>query len=167
MKYLSLNNCDVSNGPGFRVSLFVSGCHFKCNGCWNPRSWNPQNGNEYTSETEDEILSALDQPYISGFSLLGGEPLETYNLESVKSLLKRVQKPVWMWTGFTFESLLDDDLRRPVLDYVDILIDGQYIQEQRDLTLQWRGSRNQRVINVREVFDSSAESVLTSSHDIP
>lgn len=148
MRYLSVNDCDVSNGPGVRVSLFVSGCDFKCVGCWNPRSWNHRNGDEYTAEVESGILAALERDYIAGLSVLGGEPLHENNVDAVLGLVQQVNKPVWMWTGYTLEEAQEDPRRAKVLKYVDTLVDGQFVLAERDLTLDWRGSRNQRVIRL-------------------
>ena len=146
---MALNECDVSNGPGFRVSLFVSGCEFKCKGCWNPSSWNPLNGEFYTEHVESEILDAMSKDHISGLSLLGGEPFLDGNYQTLEHLLRRVTKSVWLWTGYTYEDLLLDPDRSRVLQYVDVLVDGQFEIDKRDLTLPYCGSTNQRVLTLK------------------
>lgn len=148
MRYLDLRKTDTENGPGFRVTLFVSGCEFKCVGCWNPRSWNPRNGELYTEQTETEILDALAEPYVSGLSVLGGEPFLDGNWQVLETLLRKVTKSVWLWTGYTLEELQLDNERTRVLPYIHTLIDGQFEIDNRDLTLPYCGSTNQRVIQL-------------------
>ena len=147
MKYCGLNKEDTVNGPGLRVSLFVSGCRNHCPGCFNPETWDFEHGEAYTQQTEKEIIEAINAPYISGLSLLGGDPFEPENEAALLPLVQKVRatgKTVWCWTGYTLEQLKD----RPLLKYIDVLIDGPFIQNQKDLSLPYAGSRNQRVIQL-------------------
>lgn len=145
MKYCGLNKEDTVNGPGIRVSLFVSGCRNHCAGCFNPETWDFEHGEAYTQQTEKEIIEAVNAPYISGLSLLGGDPFEPENENALLTLAQQVKaagKTVWCWTGYTLEQLDD----HPLLKYIDVLVDGPFIQNQKDLSLPYAGSRNQRVI---------------------
>lgn len=147
MKYCGLNKEDTVNGPGVRVSLFVSGCRNHCPGCFNPETWDFEHGEAYTQQTEKEIIEAINAPYISGLSLLGGDPFEPENEAALIPLVQKVRatgKTVWCWTGYTLEQLKD----RPLLKYIDVLIDGPFIQNQKDLSLPYAGSKNQRVIKL-------------------
>ena len=147
MRYCGLNKEDTVNGPGVRVSLFVSGCRNHCPGCFNPETWDFEHGEAYTQQTEKEIIEAINAPYISGLSLLGGDPFEPENEAALLPLVQKVRatgKTVWCWTGYTLEQLKD----RPLLKYIDVLIDGPFIQNQKDLSLPYAGSRNQRVIQL-------------------
>ena len=165
MNYASIKKTDVANGPGVRVSLFVSGCTHHCPGCFNAETWDFAYGQPYTVETEQEILNALDYEYIRGLSLLGGEPFEDTNRPVVLDLVKKVrarfpEKTVWCYTGYTFEK---DLLRwieegktdvQPLLEQIDVLVDGEFIAAQKNLRLRFRGSANQRVINVPDSLKS-------------
>ncbi len=165
MNYASIKKTDVANGPGVRVSLFVSGCTHHCPGCFNAETWDFAYGQPYTVETEQEILNALDYEYIRGLSLLGGEPFEDTNRPVVLDLVKKVrarfpEKTVWCYTGYTFEK---DLLRwieegktdvQPLLEQIDVLVDGEFIAAQKNLRLRFRGSENQRVINVPDSLKS-------------
>ena len=165
MNYASIKKTDVANGPGVRVSLFVSGCTHHCPGCFNAETWDFAYGQPYTVETEQEILNALDYEYIRGLSLLGGEPFEDTNRPVVLDLVKKVrarfpEKTVWCCTGYTFEK---DLLRwieegktdvQPLLEQIDVLVDGEFIAAQKNLRLRFRGSENQRVINVPDSLKS-------------
>ena len=153
MNYATIKKTDVANGPGVRVSLFVSGCTPHCKGCFNSVAWDFQYGQAYTLETEQEILQALAPDYIRGLSLLGGEPMEPENRGTVLSLVKKVreqypQKTIWCYTGLTFEQILTHPSQRALLERVDVLVDGPFILAQRDPDLVFRGSANQRVIDV-------------------
>jgi anaerobic ribonucleoside-triphosphate reductase activating protein len=151
MNYADIKKMDLLNGAGIRLSLFVSGCHFHCQGCFNAKAWNSNFGEPYTQETEDQIISDLKNPLIDGLSLLGGEPFDhTYELTK---LLKRVRqeclsKNVWGWSGFTLEELLTYPDKVEMLKLIDVLVDGQFMIDEKDLTLQFRGSTNQRIIHV-------------------
>lgn len=159
MNYATIKKTDVANGPGIRVSLFVSGCTHRCKGCFNSEAWDFDYGRPYTPETEEEILEALAPGHIRGLSLLGGEPMEPENRGTVLSLVKTVrlrypQKDIWCYTGFTYEEDLCQGGRRhgdctdELLRMVDVLVDGKFIQEKKNLTLSFRGSENQRVIDM-------------------
>lgn len=152
--YMQYTRFDTANGLGFRSSIFFSGCSLKCKGCWNPASWNPRNGEPFTQETINMVLDGINHPSIDGISLLGGEPFE--NLDSTIPLVKQLRdrygnsKSVWSWSGYPFELLKADPQRFELLKMLDVLVDGPFILSQRDLSLQFRGSKNQRVLNVPE-----------------
>ena len=154
MKYAQIRKFDVTNGPGIRTTLFVSGCTHNCEGCFNKEQQSFTYGNEWTQEVEDSFIEAAKNPQIVGISILGGEPMQQLKDVSMLSLLNRlkaeVQKPIWMWTGYTFEELLKNSDQKRLLSYVDILIDGRFDITKRDLMLKYRGSSNQRVIDVKE-----------------
>ena len=163
MNYSGIKNCDVANGPGVRVSLFVSGCTHHCKGCFNAETWDFNFGEEFTDEHADQIIEYLKPSYIKGFSLLGGEPFEPCNQRVLVSFLKRIketypEKTIWCYTGY----LLDDELLSEsrarcevtdeMLSYIDILVDGEFKQELKDLRLRFRGSSNQRIIDLKETL---------------
>ena len=159
MNYAAIKNNDIANGPGVRVSLFVSGCTHRCPGCFNAEAWNFNYGKPFTEKTIDEILSMLSPTHIRGLTLLGGEPFEPQNqLEIVKLLrimkAKYPQKSVWAFSGYLFDKdilcgrLGDWNVTKEFLSYLDVLVDGPFIQAQKDLTLRFRGSTNQRLIDV-------------------
>ena len=157
MNYATIKFYDVANGTGVRVSLFVSGCRHHCKGCFNAETWDFSYGEPYTQETEDSIIDGLKPDYITGLSLLGGEPFEPENQPALTELLRRVktelpEKTVWCYTGYTYEELqalaADRPAIRELLALTDLLIDGRFKQEERDLSLLFRGSRNQRVIDM-------------------
>ncbi|EST12331.1 anaerobic ribonucleoside-triphosphate reductase activating protein [Sporolactobacillus laevolacticus] len=155
MNYADYKRFDFLNGTGIRHSLFVSGCHFHCKGCWNAVAWNPNFGQLYTDTVENKIIEDLNLPEVNvqGLSLLGGEPFD--HPETLTKLVKRVNqecagKDIWCWTGFQFEDLLHDPKRREMLNHIDVLVDGQFDITQRNLKLKFRGSSNQRVINVKK-----------------
>lgn len=153
MNYAAIKKYDVANGPGVRVSLFVSGCRHHCKGCFNSETWDFGYGNPFGKSVMNEIIEALDKDYIEGFSLLGGEPFEPENKETVKNILRTIKerfprKTIWCYSGFTFETLKETSL--PVLEYVDVLVDGPFIEEKKNLRLKFRGSENQRLIDVKK-----------------
>ncbi|WP_037582068.1 anaerobic ribonucleoside-triphosphate reductase activating protein [Sporolactobacillus terrae] len=155
MNYADYKRFDFLNGSGIRHSLFVSGCHFHCKGCWNAVAWNPTFGKPYTAEVETQIIDDLNIPGIKvqGLSLLGGEPFD--HPEPLTELVTRVNrdcpgKDIWCWTGFTFEQLKEDPERRDMLRHLDVLVDGPFDINKRNLKLKFRGSSNQRVILVKE-----------------
>lgn len=163
MHYGEIKNCDIANGVGVRVSLFVSGCTNRCKNCFQPQTWDFNYGEEFTPEVEDKILSMLGKSYIAGLTVLGGEPFEPENQRALLPFLKRVketypQKNIWAYTGFTFEELLTEgshpncEVTRDVLSLIDTLVDGRFIEEEKDLTLEFRGSRNQRILNVKDLI---------------
>jgi len=166
MNYAAVKKTDVANGPGIRVSLFVSGCTHGCKGCFNSEAWDFGYGEGFTKETEDEILKALAPEYIRGFSVLGGEPMEPGNREAVLGIMKRVReaypgKDIWCYTGYDYEK----DLLRwereeekgagpgtvaQLLALIDVLVDGEFVEEKKNLRLAFRGSENQRLIDVKK-----------------
>lgn len=150
MYYSKINATDIANGPGWRVSLFVSGCRNRCPGCFNKETWSFTYGREFTYETVAEIDKLLSNDHISGLSILGGDPFEPENRETVESLCEYVKifhpdKDIWVWTGYMWEDLKDLEVMR----FVDVLVDGRFEESMRDLRLKWRGSLNQRVIDVK------------------
>ena len=159
MNYATIKKNDVANGPGVRVSLFVSGCTHRCKGCFNQEAWDFDYGEPYTRETEEEILQALSPWYIRGLSLLGGEPMEPCNQAALLPLVRRVKetwpdKTVWCYTGYDYETQLlagqvgPWEVTRELLSLIDVLVDGKFVQELKDPGLRFRGSSNQRIIDV-------------------
>ena len=159
MHYANIKNCDIANGPGVRVSLFVSGCTHHCKGCFNQVAWDFGYGQPFTRQTIDQILSMLAPDYIQGLTLLGGEPFEPENQGTVVELLRQVrekypQKTIWAFSGYLFDRDLapgrigDPATVREYLGHLDVLVDGPFIEEEKDLSLRFRGSRNQRLIDV-------------------
>lgn len=151
MRYANIKNLDISNGPGIRVSLFVSGCRRHCKGCFNEVAQSFEYGTRFGSETLVELLRLLSNPHIKGLSILGGEPLEPENRDTVLDICKAVrvafgdEKTIWMWTGYSWEDVKD----LPVMEYLDVLVDGPFVEDQKNLCLPWCGSENQRVIDVK------------------
>ncbi len=159
MNYATIKACDIANGPGVRVSLFVSGCTHHCKGCFNSVAWDFDYGTPFTQQTIDEILAALKPDYIAGLTLLGGEPFEPENQPAILELLRQVhkeypRKSIWAFSGYLFERdilagrLGPAEITREYLSYLDVLVDGPYVEAERDLTLRFRGSANQRLIDV-------------------
>ncbi len=157
MNYAEIKKYDVANGPGVRVSLFVSGCRHRCPGCFNAEAWDFEAGRPYTKETEQEILSALAYDYIKGLSLLGGEPFEPENQRGLAGLTALVRgryprKDIWCYTGFVYETDLlpggraHTEVTDRLLADIDVLVDGPFLQERKDLSLAFRGSANQRIL---------------------
>ena len=155
MHYAKIKRFDIANGVGIRTSVFVSGCSNKCKGCFNQELWDKDYGQEFTDETIKEILDSIDKPYIDGLSILGGDPLEYYNLEMVNKLIVefrkrfRFNKSIWMWTGYLLEDIINDDRRWEVVRKLDYLVDGPFIQKKKNLKLKYRGSENQRIIDMQ------------------
>lgn len=156
MNYAEIKNCDIANGPGVRVSLFVSGCTHHCPGCFNEVAWDFDYGKPFTRETEDAILDMLRPDYVRGLTLLGGEPFEPQNQEAVVGLLRRIRqelpgKSVWAFSGYLFDKdILSGRLgdTREYLSYLDVLVDGPFVEAKKNLSLRFRGSENQRLIDV-------------------
>lgn len=172
MRYSSMRNLDISNGEGVGVSLFVQGCPFHCKNCFNSDTWDFNGGKEWTEEIKDKFIKLIDRPYIKRVSFLGGECLAEQNLDEVLKLVQEIrisfpEKTIWLYTGFcwndimcSFAGLQADyvvldkkdieawEKRKEIISNADVLVDGEYIDEQRDITLKWRGSSNQRVISV-------------------
>lgn len=153
MNYIGISKYDTANGPGVRVSLFVSGCTLRCKGCFNPESWPFDAGLPFTEETENEILNALDNRWVAGFSLLGGDPFEPEHEATLLHLLKRIRaerpdKTVWAWTGRVYDRVKAS----PLLDFIDVLVDGPFVEKLKTTKKgEWRGSTNQRVIEIRPI----------------
>ena len=157
MRYNVVRKMDISNGPGVRVSVFMQGCEFHCKNCFNPETWDFEGGKEFNNETIDDVLNLCDQSYIKGLSILGGEPLHPRNIEATTKLAKAFKdkypnKNIWVWSGFKFDEDLKD---KEVLNYIDVLVDGRYSDELHDPTLKWKGSSNQRVIDVQKSLKNS------------
>ena len=156
MHYATIKNCDIANGPGVRVSLFVSGCTHRCPGCFNEVAWDFSYGQPFTEETEDYILNLLRPDYVQGLTLLGGEPFEPENQGAVVDLLRQVkqalpEKSIWAFSGYLFDrDILSGKLgdMAEYLSYLDVLVDGPFVQAKKNLSLRFRGSENQRLIDV-------------------
>lgn len=159
MNYATIKWADVANGPGVRVSLFVSGCTHRCEGCFNPEAWDFQYGQPFTAEEEDKIIAALAPSYMKGLSLLGGEPFEPANQRVLLPFLRRVKeryphKEIWCYSGYTLDGELWTNSRArcectdEMLSLIDVLVDGQFVLAKKELSLRFRGSANQRIINV-------------------
>lgn len=149
MKYLDIKTSDINNGEGLRVSLWVSGCEFRCVGCHNPQSWNKNNGKEFTSDTYAYLVNALTTGIKRGLTIIGGEPLTDYNYEDVLLLVKSLKRlipdlNIWVYTGYYYDELIAED-KTEIFDYIDVLVDGRYDEELKDKSLKWRGSSNQNI----------------------
>lgn len=166
MNYATIKKFDIANGPGVRVSLFVSGCRHKCKNCFNSEAWDFSYGEPFTKDTLDEILEAINKDHIEGFSLLGGEPFEPENQECVRDILRTIkqkypQKSVWCYTGFLFDSQLfagkvgNPQTVKDILEHIDVLVDGKYVEELKRLDLLFRGSSNQRIIDVKKSLEKN------------
>lgn len=167
MNYAEIKNVDIANGPGVRISLFVSGCPHHCKGCFNEVTWDFTYGKPYTQETINHILELLKPDYIKGITFLGGEPMAPSNQESVLNTMRQIKehytnKDIWLYTGY----LLDTDIMGKMVDtlphtseilsYIDVLVDGPFIEEQKNLNLQFKGSENQRIIDMKKTLSSGS-----------
>lgn len=158
MYYSKIKFNDVANGPGLRLSLFTSGCTHHCKGCFQPETWNFKNGEPFTLETQKYIIEKSKNKYIAGLSLLGGDPLD--NVDGILPLLQEYRKTfaatksIWLWTGYLFEEILKDDLKSEVLPFIDVIIDGKFEENLKDITLKYKGSTNQRVIDVKKSVET-------------
>lgn len=167
MNYLQIDKSSIGNGPGVRVVLWVAGCKLHCSGCQNPESWDFCAGKLFDEESKKELFEALNKPYIRGITISGGHPLEYENLPDVYDLIKEIktrfpEKDIWLYTGYVlFENDFDNTvdicwdnslLRNYILAMCDVVVDGPYVEMQRDITLAFRGSKNQRIIDVRETI---------------
>lgn len=160
MHYAAIKPCDIANGPGVRVTLFVSGCTHHCKGCFQPETWDFGYGEPFTEEIQDNILGLLAPSYIHGLTLLGGEPFEPVNREGLLPLLRRVraaypEKTIWAFSGYTYEALCSGtpgpaETIRDMLALVDVLVDGPFVEAKKDLGLRFRGSSNQRLIDLNK-----------------
>jgi len=167
MYYGAIKNCDIANGPGVRVSLFVSGCTHRCPGCFNEVAWDFHYGKPFTDATVEEVLTLLKPDHIQGITILGGEPFDPRNQATVVQLLRKVkkeypQKSIWVFSGYLFDSeiisgkLGDWDITKEYLDYIDVLVDGPFVQEKKNLSLRFRGSENQRIIDVQKSLQENS-----------
>ena len=164
MNYATIKPVDIANGPGVRVSLFVSGCTHRCKGCFNEEAWDFQFGKPFTQEVQEQLLSSLDHDYIEGLTLLGGEPMEPSNQEALLPFIRAVrerlpQKTIWCFTGYDFEKdilgrmMEASSVTRELIPLFDVMVDGKFVAEKRNLSLKFRGSENQRVLNVKKSLE--------------
>lgn len=165
MNYATIKPVDIANGPGVRVSLFVSGCTHFCEGCFNAEAWDFSFGQPFTGDTIEEILALLDHDYIEGLTLLGGEPMEPVNQEGVLPLVQAVrerfpEKSIWCYSGYDFETdilgrmMKESETTRKLMPLFDVMVDGKFVQEKRNMKLKFRGSENQRILDVRKSLDA-------------
>ena len=161
MYFSEIKECDIANGPGVRVTVFVSGCTHHCNGCFNEMTWDFQYDREFTKEDMEKIIKLLEPSYIAGLTLLGGEPMEYVNQQGLLPLLRRVKeqypdKTIWCYTGYLYDrDILDNfcgkwEETRELLSYLDVIVDGEFVEAQKDISLRFRGSSNQRIIDVKK-----------------
>lgn len=162
MYYGEIKEVDIANGVGVRVSLFVSGCTHHCKGCFNEMTWDFKYGNPFTKVEEDKIIELLRPAYVQGFTILGGEPMEPANQAVLRPFLERIkqelpEKSIWVYSGYTWEELTNPEYKRahtedtmPMLEMIDILVDGEFMMAKKNLSLRFRGSENQRIIDVRK-----------------
>lgn len=172
MNYGEIKKYDIANGIGVRTSLFVSGCRHHCKGCFNPETWSFEYGKTYTKETENDIVSSLAPYYISGLTVLGGEPFEPENQATIVGLFKRVKeeypdKNIWVYSGYLFEELMGKipsharcEVTDEMLSYIDILVDGEFVEAKKDISLHFRGSSNQRIIDVKKTLETGEISLI-------
>lgn len=170
MNYAQIRSMDISNGEGIGVSLFVQGCDFHCKNCFNSETWEFSKGQEWNDKTKNQFLKLIEKPFIQRVSILGGEPLHPKNVQNVLKIVDEIRvsyptKNIWLYTGYTWEQIMHPiisdinskqlkilQIRKELVSKCDVLIDGRYVDELRDVSLHWRGSSNQRVINVQETL---------------
>ena len=155
MRYNKIRKMDIADGPGVRVSIFLQGCTFNCKNCFNPETHDFNGGEEFTDETIQEVLDLCDKEFITGLSILGGEPMHPKNIKGTIKLAKAFKerypdKTIWSWSGFLIDNIVDKE----ILNYLDVLVDGQYVDELHNPTLKWCGSENQRVIDVKKTLEA-------------
>ena len=172
IRYAQIRECDVSNGEGVGVALFVQGCNFHCYNCFNKDTWDFNGGKEWTPEVEDKFIELARRPYIRRISILGGEPLADENLDGVLNLVNKIRlsfpnKSIWLYSGYNYQKVVrqlanlatQDNYnmykRQKIIKQCDVMVDGRYIDSQRDITLKWRGSDNQRVIDIRKSLEQN------------
>ena len=174
MYYSTIKDCDIANGTGVRITLFVSGCTNRCKNCFQPQTWDFSFGEPFTEQTEEKLLAMLKPDYISGLTLLGGEPMEPQNQRALVPFLRKVrktypQKNIWCFTGFTYDMLKTDgshprcEVTDEMLSLIDVLVDGKYVDELKDLTLQFRGSSNQRLIDMNKTRKNGEVTLLPNN----
>lgn len=156
MRIAQYRNFDISNGVDIGVALYVQGCHFHCEGCFNETTWSFCGGKEYTNELKSLIIKDLSKDYIKRLTILGGEPLADENFKDVLELCKNIRKPIWLYTGYTFENIAKS-AKSEILNNIDVLVDGRFVLSKKDLSLAFRGSSNQRVIDIK---NSSIDSIV-------
>lgn len=168
MNYAQIFLCDIANGPGCRTSVFVSGCTHCCKGCFNEAAWDFQYGKEFTTYVQNKLIEESNLPYIEGFTFLGGEPMEVVNQRELRPFIERIkrelpEKNIWIYSGYTWEELMDENNTRchsedteAILSMIDVLVDGEFEQDKKDVSLRFRGSSNQRVIDVRATRKSGS-----------
>lgn len=154
MNYQKIERFSTNNGTGIRVVLWCSGCSLHCKNCQNSETWDKDSGQLWTEESEQELFEALDKNYITGISYSGGHPLEHYNIDVITDIAKKIKerfpnKTQWLYTGYYWENIKNLE----IIEYIDVVIDGPYVDEQRDISLKWRGSSNQRVIDVKKSLE--------------
>ena len=168
MKYAKIKKCDVANGPGVRVSLYVSGCNHYCKNCFNREAWDFEYGDDFTEKEENQIIKDLEPEYITGLSLLGGEPFEKVNQEGLAPLVKKVKqiypdKKIWCYTGFTFDKQIlgemvgqeNRETTKQMLENIDYIVDGRFVEELKNPSLKFKGSSNQRIIDVKKSLEQN------------
>ena len=160
MNYHNIKTDDMLNGDGLRVTCWVSGCNMGCFNCYNPQTWDFNSGIPFTDDTMQEILYDLSKPYIKGLTLSGGHPLDPHNAPKVLEIVKRVKmvfpnKDIWIYSGYEWEDIIKDEILREILKYTDVLVDGAYVDELRDISLAFRGSSNQRIIDVPKSLEQN------------
>lgn len=163
MNYLEITKCDISNGLGIGVCLWVSGCNMHCKGCHNPSSWDCHAGRPFDDKAKDELFKALNKPWVDRLTLTGGHPFAPFNIGQCLDLISEVKTKypnikIWVYTGYLFE-----DLDKQIVKDIDVIVDGSYIEEQRDITIAFRGSRNQRIVDVQQSLKQGK--VITLQND--
>jgi anaerobic ribonucleoside-triphosphate reductase activating protein len=166
MNYIKITKNDIANGPGVRCALWVAGCNCHCKGCHNPSTWSFSEGRPFNMDSLNELFDAIDRSYIQGLTLTGGNPLD--NAPEILAISRRFKerfptKDLWLYSGYTYEEIIQSEVFRCILEYVDVIVDGPYIEEQRDITLKFRGSRNQRLIDVKETLKQ--DKIITLQND--
>ena len=170
MRWAQIRELDISNGKGIGIALFTQGCPFHCFNCFNPETWDFDKGNEWTEEVQKDFLKLAERPYIDRISFLGGEPLAEQNTKELLILVKALKdsfptKKIWLYSGFTFEKIFNSTeetflVRQQILSYDDILVDGQYIDDLKDYSLRFRGSSNQRIIDVKKTLSNEDKAIV-------
>lgn len=170
MNYIQIDKTSISNGFGWRVVLWCTGCTMKCDECHNSQAQDFNAGNPFDENAKKFLFEQLGKPYIKGISISGGHPFEQYNRSAIYCLVKEIkekfpEKDIWVYTGYTWEEIFEKDIReiQRILAWIDVLVDGPYVKEQRDITLEFRGSRNQRIIDVQETLKQGK--IITLQND--